>query len=142
MKTILQVIESNSFHKPYWNRTVYSGICDFCKNCFYTLRSNGSGKNRFCNSECRYKFLSMKMLKNGCIENGYRRFEIRGRHIFEHRLVMEKFIGRKLRKSECIHHIDGDRLNNSIENLEIISRSQHTSFHRINKEGADARKSR
>ena len=38
-------------------------------------------------------------------------------YVFEHRIVMESHIGRKLRKGETIHHLDGDRTNNKIENL-------------------------
>ncbi len=39
--------------------------------------------------------------------------------VLEHRLVMARKIGRPLRKSESVHHIDGDRENNSPENLQL-----------------------
>lgn len=42
---------------------------------------------------------------------------------------MEKFLGRKLDFNEIVHHIDGNKLNNDIKNLKIISREEHTSFH-------------
>lgn len=35
----------------------------------------------------------------------------------EHRIVMEKNLGRKLLKNEVVHHVDNDRLNNNISNL-------------------------
>ena len=35
----------------------------------------------------------------------------------EHTVVMEKYLGRKLRKGEVVHHIDHNRANNKIENL-------------------------
>lgn len=41
------------------------------------------------------------------------------KHIMEHRHLMEKKLGRKLRKGENIHHLDGDRLNNDLSNLEL-----------------------
>lgn len=40
------------------------------------------------------------------------------------RFVMERHIGRKLRRDECVWHRDGDRMNNDISNLEIVSRAE------------------
>lgn len=42
-------------------------------------------------------------------------------NIFEHRYVMAKHLGRWLEKHETVHHIDGNRKNNTIENLQIRS---------------------
>lgn len=51
--------------------------------------------------------------------------------ILEHRLVMEKFLGRPLRPEEEIHHIDGNRENNKIENLILFKKkAEHVSFER------------
>lgn len=46
----------------------------------------------------------------------------------EHIVVIEKHIGRKLEKDECVHHIDGDRQNNNIDNLVVIDSNKH---HRV-----------
>jgi predicted RNA-binding Zn-ribbon protein involved in translation (DUF1610 family) len=42
-------------------------------------------------------------------------------YIFEHRLVMEKIIGRHLNKSEEVHHKDRNKQNNNPNNLELWS---------------------
>ena len=49
--------------------------------------------------------------------------------IYEHRLVMEREIGRYLRADEIVHHINGKRHDNRIENLEIVSDVSHKSRH-------------
>ena len=48
---------------------------------------------------------------------------------YEHTLVSEYVMGREKGKGEHVHHIDGDRMNNSPENLEMVKGAEHLSNH-------------
>jgi len=51
--------------------------------------------------------------------------------IFEHRLVMEKHIGRLLKRGEVVHHENENRTDNHIENLYLFSSpGQHAKYHK------------
>lgn len=49
----------------------------------------------------------------------------------EHRLVMEKAIGRRLTFNEVVHHKNGDGRDNALSNLEIVPRPIHSRDHMI-----------
>lgn len=50
-------------------------------------------------------------------------------YILEHRLVMERHIGRRIRPDEVVHHKNHDRADNRIENLELLTFKEHAALH-------------
>lgn len=44
---------------------------------------------------------------------------------WEHRVIAEAMIGRKLERTEHVHHVNGDTLDNREENLEVLDQATH-----------------
>lgn len=68
----------------------------------------------------------------GTVENGYR-FIYQPSHpaadaqgyVAEHRLVVERALGRYLHGNEVVHHLNGNRLDNRLANLAVLTKAEH-----------------
>lgn len=124
-------------------------ICEICKKSFY-IKPFAAKRRKTCGGECWRE--SMRRLtgekarhwkggrwapnSQGYITNMIPREKGEGDRILEHRRVMENYLGRKLiggqgPNSEIVHHIDGNKENNNIENLELMTQSQHSRMHAL-----------
>lgn len=60
---------------------------------------------------------------------GYKYITVNGVKILEHRHVVECFLCRKLTSSEIVHHINGDKKDNRIDNLDVLTTEEHMRLH-------------
>lgn len=102
-----------------------------CLNCDKEFEST---RAKFCSKSCAaiHRTNSAQGKEAGYwFENGYKViYQGNGEGRKEHLLVMENHIGRKIKKGEVVHHKNEDRLDNRIENLELMSWAEHSKYHR------------
>ncbi len=124
-----------------------NAVCISCGRTFtlskaqrYRLKKKGTVKS-FCGAACyhRYKigagnpkWRGGKTMYDGYIYRYFPQhpYATNKGYVAEHRLVMEVTIGRFLLPVESVHHIDGNKENNSPENLMLMaSESEHRKLH-------------
>lgn len=82
---------------------------DYCKKCSYIYRQLEQPTMEKSASWNGGRYLT---------EYGYYRIYIgNGKYLYEHKVIFEKHLGRKIGVGEKVHHIDLNKVNNSIENL-------------------------
>jgi hypothetical protein len=61
--------------------------------------------------------------------NKYKQTKVDGKHMLAHRYIYQEYIKRPLLRGELIHHKNGDKSDNRIENLEIMTPKEHSVHH-------------
>lgn len=107
-----------------------------CEHCGASVQSRSA---KYCSNTCvqQVRLLAgqIKRLAEGKVlkykrPDGYFELYLPDRtRVYEHRYLVEQLLGRKLESHEHVHHKDGDRGNNSLSNLEVLTASEHAKHH-------------
>ena len=99
-------------------------ICKRCGEEFWVRPSEDRRgyRRKYCSKKCHLPNLGKDILST----DGY----YIKKNIKVHRQIMEEYLGRKLSNGEIVHHINGDKLDNRIENLKVMTREEHNMIHK------------
>lgn len=115
--------------KASWDTTkTIHYYCEYCSKDMGTRR-NGVRDKKFCSNDCKLRAQELKYKHSDPYGYVNSRVESFGRRTRYHRAVMEKHLGRKLTRDEVVHHIDGNKFNNDISNLQLLTNSEHARLH-------------
>lgn len=124
----------NSLWVPKHRKNI---TCLTCRKIVNRKKSVVEKSNKhFCSSSCYRKVGGNNPRWKGgktFDRDGYVTLWMPSGKIKEHRLVIEKRLGRKLRKNEVVHHKNENKSDNRACNLQIMTASEHARFHRLNK---------
>lgn len=103
-------------------------VCSVCGKEDNLVGYVRSSKCKSCSSYKKRPWRLKETLKG----SGYRMIMVDGNRVYEHRYNAEILLGRNLLPTECVHHKDHDKLNNSLDNLEVVSSHvEHMKHHII-----------
>jgi hypothetical protein len=109
--------------------------CGICSTAFY-VPAHRLETAKYCSRKCtslanpentKKAQLASPLMKRAGLSSPrkYVVIKVNGKYIREHRHVMQEHLGRLLEKHEHIHHINGDPTDNRIENLQVLTNSEH-----------------
>lgn len=130
-------------------RTGEARECEYCGSSFYIprssiIREDRGNQGRFCSIACKGKWQSENIRGKLCPNYKGGRFKRSDGYIavyvgdstyrLEHTLIMENHIGRRITRNENVHHINGIRDDNRIENLQLLTIADHAKEHHPGKD--------
>ena len=147
----------------WYNKSVGGGFvghkesqCDVCRCEFFERMYKGKSSGHYCSQSCARKatvgqqdlshLVQYRFTKGQTPQNYIGRTKHSSGYIvrtggkkiqLEHRMLVEQFLGRSLTRHEIVHHVNGDKEDNRLENLRIMSQREHVMLHQREQMTAD-----
>ena len=109
--------EANMYH-----RTMYENVCSWCGKTFIGYRKDMLVCSKECNRAMRVSINSLST---------YKLSSSRGSMSYMHRYLAAQAVGEEVLKNKELHHKDFDPENNSLSNLLVLSKADHTKLHKF-----------
>ena len=100
--------------------------CECCGREFRVKPSRARRGVRFCSMDCRRK---VQYTGRFVRSDGYVAIRVGDDYVLEHRHIMAMHLGRVLESREHVHHVNGIKADNRLENLELVLIGPHTAMH-------------
>ena len=108
----------SSCGKEVWQQT--KDFHRVCKSCAYVVRRTAKGNNHPNWNGGKYNHGDGYIVVQVPVDSKFIAMADSRGYCLEHRLIMATYIGRCLLAEEVVHHINGDKTDNSIKNLELL----------------------
>lgn len=124
---------SRQISKNIDRRRCNNDYSHYCSSCPYSLLAGEKGR-----STKRIKSRE-RVGERSISDHGYTKIWVSDTYtlsdhvhcgsMYEHTMVMEQHLNRALYDNEVVHHIDGDKQNNQLDNLDVMTVKQHNKCH-------------
>ena len=98
-------------------------VCYNCGNHFFVQPN--AAKQKYCSKAC------YDHARQSTMHARYHKTRVNGQQMNVARYLLEQMIGRPLKHDEFAHHVNGNKLDDRLDNVELVTPKQHSRIHNL-----------